>query len=143
MKQYDGNRKEMGIHYINVTLQDGEDIGSFLIKIFGNCHGREILNSFSFADFPFLSFNSETLTISRLQEKEDKYFITFASAKEEKICTAADLNNMIIGLDIVEYKPTDIAPFYVPEMFSQEPDKKLDTWLFRWKKIISSIRNAL
>lgn len=113
MNFYNGNEEGIGVHSVKVTIQEGKRIGSFIVQIYGNCHGSDILHFFSFQNFSFSVFSSKTLTIMRMPEKEDCFFLSFPDDNEELTCSSSELENMIVGTEIVNYKEVDDAPICV------------------------------
>lgn len=110
MDFYNGNDEGIGVHSVKVTIQEGKRIGSFIVQIYGNCHGSDILHFFSFQNFFFSVFSSKTLIIMRMPEKKDSFFLSFPDDNEELICNSSELENMVIGIEIIDYKEVDDAP---------------------------------
>lgn len=122
MEYYDGNINSFGVHTLKITIQRKNREGSFFIKVFGNCHGKEILNYFSFKDYPFSKISSPSVSIIRMNEKSEKerFFLAFSNYDDETICSADDLDKMIVDIEIIEYQEIPDAPLWIPKYIVRE-----------------------
>ena len=122
MEYYDGNVNSFGVHTLKITIQRKNREGSFFIKVFGNCHGREILNYFSFKDYPFSKISSPSVSIIRMNEKSERqrFFLAFSNYDDEIICSADDLDKMIVDIEIIGYQEIPDAPLWIPKYIVRE-----------------------
>lgn len=120
MVYYDGSSIMMGIHSIKVTMQNGSQSGSFIFKVYGNCHGKEILSGFDFNEISSDIILSDTVEIRKLPEKK-LFSIRFLPSEHAEEVSAKTLEDMVVKLEIVDFDEMDKAPVYIPSLFKEKP----------------------
>ena len=120
MVYYDGTSILMGIHSIKVTMQNGSQSGSFIFKVYGNCHGKEILSGFDFNELSSDIILSDTVEIRRLPEKK-LFSIRFLPSEQVEEVSAKTLEDMVVKLEIVNFEEMNKAPIYIPSLFKEKP----------------------
>lgn len=106
MKTYDGLNDTRGTHSVRVTLQHGEYKGSYIFTIGGNCKGLTVLTS---------DLNNDAFIDARdckVYELEDGWYQVILTHPEtgdtlETECDNRDFENMIVALEIIDFKEAD------------------------------------
>ncbi len=111
MKFYDINRR-CGVHVIKVSLQTDQYKGSFTYEMGGNCKGRTVL------DFDIEINDKED--IERFQKNgckierpynDEWLLVTLTDPETGNTCeheiTDDEFNDMVVGLEIIEFKKDD------------------------------------
>lgn len=103
---------ERGTHTVKITLQFQDFIGHIIAKIGGNCHGKTVLDfDFECEDEFDTDFVKNDCNL-KYDEEYDSFQLTLKNDKGEKLALEMsddELNNMIVGLEIVDFVPESEA----------------------------------
>ena len=113
MENYDGTQPGMGTHNIRIHLQDGKYKGYFDKEIGGNCKGITVL-TFDFEELDpedFRHLKMHNLEISPIGPNYDDWWLNVKIYDGDNHTDwveceyeACELNDMVVGIEIVDYK---------------------------------------
>lgn len=102
MKNYDPNIWD-GIHTIKVTIQQWDYVGHIYKEIGGNCKGRDILGF----DFDCEDDDMENDCQLSFDEEFECFYAVLSRENGDTLEVygdSYDFNNMIVAIEILEYK---------------------------------------
>lgn len=106
MKTYDGLNDTRGTHRVRVTLQHGEYKGSYTFTTRGNCKGLAVLNPDLDND---AVINAQDCKVCDLEDGWYQVILTHPETGDtlETECDDRDFENMVVALEIVDFKEAD------------------------------------
>lgn len=101
-----------GTHTVKITLQFQDFIGHIITQIGGNCHGKTVLDfDFECEDEFDTDFVKNDCNL-KYDEEYDSFHLTLKNNKGEALAmnaTSDELNNMIVGAEIIGFVPESEA----------------------------------
>ena len=101
MKNYDPNIYR-GIHTVQITIQQWDYVGHIIRKVYGNCHGMDVL----FFDFECDAEDVENDCLLGYNEEDGSFSATLKNESGDTLEIreqAEDLNKMIVKMEILDY----------------------------------------
>lgn len=101
MEKYDPNIWS-GVHTVRITLQMWEYVGHIIVKVRGNCKGKDILD-FDFEDYDDFKENDCNLNYD---EEHDCFTGALQDKEGGRLMFEEDargMNEMIVAMEIIDY----------------------------------------